>query len=219
MGIDTVESWTLDDLARRAAAPLEDVLTGLYNLVRQDVSLDRFAIINPGCSEHDLDAAEARIGHGLHPLHRLILRLSNGGTLPFVASVSTIAAAVPREQEWRIGGPFLTPEEQAAQQVLVVRMLHPVTPWILGQFPPGLDSKDLSPSLTNLIVFADGFGDQCWGYVKEEPEQIDCYLQVPGGGRYSEASSFEEFLRNQTLYRRLRTPEFVQLVRADIAGS
>jgi hypothetical protein len=127
------ESWTLDDLTRQVGAPLEDVVTALYRLIRHDASLDRIAILNPGCSEQELDEAEVRIGHRLHPLHRSLLRLSNGGTLPFSGRVSILAAAVPREQSWRIVGPFLTPEEQATQPVLVGRMLRPVAPWILGQ--------------------------------------------------------------------------------------
>ena len=217
MGHEPVESWTLDDLVHQVGAPLEDVVTALYRLIRHDASFDRFAILNPGCSEAELDAAEVRIGHRLHPVHRSLLRLSNGGTLPFSGSV-TLAAAVPREQAWRIVGPFLTHDEQAAQLVLVGRMLRPVAPLILGQYPSDLDSEDMGPDLEGLIVFADGIGDQCWGYVRGEPDRIDCYLEVPGGGRYPEAADFADFLRHQTLYTGLHTPEFVQVVRSALAS-
>jgi len=81
-GLD--ESWTWDELVQQVGAPLEDVATALYRLIRHDASWDRFAILNPGCSEQELDAAEGRIGHRLHPLHRRLLRLSNGGTLPIL---------------------------------------------------------------------------------------------------------------------------------------
>lgn len=213
------ESWTLDDLTRQVGAPLTDVVTALYRLIRHDASLDRFAILKPGCSEQELDVAEVRIGHRLHPLHRSLLRLSNGGTLPFSAGPASIfAAAVPREQAWRIVGPFLTPEEQASQPVLVGRMLRPVAPWILGQYPPDLDLEDMGPALEGLIVFADGFGDQCWGYVLGEPDRIAGYWEVPGGSRYSEATDFADFLRRQTLYKWLDTSEFVQVVRSTLAG-
>jgi len=216
-GLD--ESWTLDDLTRQVGAPLKEVVTALYRLIRHDASLDRIAILNPGCSEQELDVAEVRIGHRLHPLHRTLLRLSNGGTLPFSAGpVSILAAAVPREQAWRIVGPFLTPDEQATQLVLVGRMLGPVAPWILGQYPPGLDREDMGPGLEGLIAFADGFGDHCWGYVHGEPDRIDGYWELPGGGRYLEAADFADFLRRQNLYQELDTPEFVQVVRSALAG-
>jgi len=217
VGHEPGESWTWDELVQQVGAPLEDVATALYRLIRHDASWDRFAILNPGCSDAELDAAEGRIGHWLHPLHRRLLRLSNGGTLPCSGPVSILAAAVPREPAWRIAGPFLTPEEQAAQPVLVGRMLRPVAPWILGQSPPGLDRADMGPDLEVLIVFADGFGDQCWGYVRGEPDRIDGYWEVPGGGRYPEAADFAEFLRRQTLYTWLDTPAFVQSVRSALA--
>jgi hypothetical protein len=217
MGREPGASWTVEDLVQQVGAPLEQVLTALYHLIRHDTSLDRFASLNPGCSEEELDAAEVRIRHRLHPLHRRLLQLSNGGSFPFSGSVSTLAAAVPREQEWRIVGPFLTPDEQATQLVLVDRMLHPVVPLLLGQDPPDLDRADMGPALDGFIIFADGFGDEGWGYVRGEPDRIDCYVQVRGGGRYPAATDFATFLRQQTLYQRVHTPAFVQLVRSALA--
>jgi hypothetical protein len=76
----------------------------------------------------------------------------------------------------------------------------------------------MGPGLEGLIVFADGFGDQCWGYVRGEPDRIDGYWEVPGGGRYPEAADFADFLRRQTPYQELDTPEFVQVVRSALAG-
>jgi hypothetical protein len=101
-------TWTFDDLRREVGVPLETLLPLLFRLVLDDPSLDRSAIINPGCSHAELDATEERIGLALHPLHRLVLSLSNGGTLPCSGRVSILAAAIPRESEWRIVGPFLT---------------------------------------------------------------------------------------------------------------
>jgi hypothetical protein len=217
VGHEPRERWTVDDLVHQVGAPLEEVVIALYRLIRHDASLDRFAILNPGCSEEELDAAEMRIDHRLHPLHRRLLQLSNGGTLPFSGSVSTLAAAVPREQEWRIVSPFLTADEQATHLVLVDRMLHFVTPFILGEYPPGLDGEDMGPGLKGLTLFADGIGDECWGYVAGEPDRIDCYVQMRGGGRYPAAVDFAAFLGQQTLYKGVHTLEFVQLVRSALA--
>ncbi|HEU4784538.1 MAG TPA: hypothetical protein VFS83_14450 [Ktedonobacterales bacterium] len=209
-------TWTFDDLRRQVGVPLEMLLPALFRLVQDDPSLDRSAIVNPGCSPAELDATEVRIGFALHPLHRLLLSLSNGGTLPCSGRISVLAAAVPRETEWRIVGPFLTAEERATFQVLVDRLLHPVKPWVLGSLPSIFDEglEVAEPYIDDLVIFADGFGDECWGYVRGDSARIACYYQVPGGGLFPESKDFEEFLLHQPLYPRLQTAAFVERVRA-----
>lgn len=212
-------TWTFDDLRREVGVPLEILLPSLFRLVLDDPSLDRSTIITPGCSHAELDATEERIGFALHPLHRLLLSLSNGGTLPCSGRISILAAAVARETEWRIVGPFLTAEERASAQVLLRRMLHPVKPWVLGSLPSifeeGLEVAE--PYIDDLVIFADGFGDECWGYVRGNSARIACYYQVPGGGLFTEGEDFEEFLLHQPIYPRLQTTAFIERVRVALA--
>lgn len=213
--------WTLDDLRRRVNVPVEVLLPTLFRLVQADALLDRTAIINPGCSEAEITVAERRITHRLHPLHRQLLALSNGGSLPCTGDISLLAAAVPRGTSWRIVGPMMTAEELAATQVILGRMTHPVTPWILGELPPIFSEEGgevVTPDIASIIVFADGFGDECWGYVRAKPERIDRYYEVPSGGRYTAASNFEEYPLQQHLIAWPCTPAFVERVRDAVSA-
>jgi hypothetical protein len=202
----------VDDVANQLGVSLEALLAALYQLVRTDPSLDRFAIVNAGCSADELVAAEQRIGLTLPPLHRFLLRLSNGGTLPFINSLSLFAAAVPRESEWRIVGPFLSPEEVTAIKMQSYRFTHPIRPLLLGEGEANLEAH--TPNNEDLIIFAAGFGGQEWGYQRGASEQIMCWM--PWAGRAVEANSFEQFLREQTLTDRCATPAFLERVHATL---
>lgn len=218
---NTLDCWTLDDLGRRVNVPLEVFLPTLFRLVQADPLLDRTAIINPGCSEAEIAAAERRITHRLHPLHRQLLALSNGGSLPCTGDISLLAAAVQRETSWRIVGPMMTAEEPAATQVILGRMTHPISPWILGELPPIFSEEGgevVTPDIASIIVFADGFSDECWGYVRADLARIDGYYEVPDGGRYTAASNFEEYLLQQHLIARLCTPAFVERIRDAVSA-
>jgi hypothetical protein len=200
----------VDDFANQLGVSLEALLATLYRLVRTDPTLDRFAIVNAGCSDDELVAAEQRIGRTLPPLHRFLLGLSNGGTLPFINSLSLFAAAIPRESEWRIVGPFLSADEEAASPVLSFRFTNPIRPMLLGE--PG--EEVLTSNQEGLILFAAGFGGQEWGYLRGESEQIMCWM--PWAGRAVEALSFEQFLREQTLADHCATPAFRGRIRATL---
>src|SRR5260221_5394024 len=102
---------TIGYLVDQLGAPIEQVLTVLFHMVRADPTLDRWAIVNPGCSAEEIAEAERRIGRPLHPLHRHLLRLSNGGTLPMTNETLALRAAVPRERDWRIIRAFVSPAE------------------------------------------------------------------------------------------------------------
>jgi hypothetical protein len=93
---------TLGELAQMLGATVEQILRSLYAAVHDDpvrASINRVA---PGCTLEELAIAEQRIEYSLPPLHRYVLTLSNGGTLPYVNSMDYFAAAVPREREWNV---------------------------------------------------------------------------------------------------------------------
>jgi len=193
-----VGSYNLAKLVRDVGVPLSDVLPALYRLQREGELRERWAIVNPGCRPEDLAAAEARLSHPLAPLHRALLGLSNGGTLPYANSISWLAAAVAREREWRIAGPFVAPDEDV--RVITARQEQPIAPWVLGEPLETVFAGDdvTTIPLDDFIPFSGGFGGQVWGYVRGEPERIDMVL--PPFGRSIEARSFEDFLLWQPLY-------------------
>lgn len=216
---DAYRRITLADFAAHAGISVEEAFKAFYWLVRHDPTLDRFAILNAGCSAADLAAAEARVQHRLHPLHRLLLTLSNGGTIPFV-SLSLMAAAVVREREWRIIGPFLTPEELAKRPALTIRQLRPIPPMVLGaslRAEYGDVVADMY-HLDDLIPFAAGYGGEEWSYVRGDPDQIKVFLSygATDGSCDPGASDFAEFISELTLDPPCTTAEFVNWTRAAI---
>jgi hypothetical protein len=103
--------------------------------------------------------------------------------------------------------------------VLVDRLLHPVKPWILGSLPSIFEEglEVAKPYIHDLVIFADGFGDECWGYVRRDSARIVCYYQVPGRGLFTEGRDFEDFLLHQPLYPRLQTTAFIERVRVALS--
>src|SRR5260221_2276174 len=138
MDYKRVKPLTLTQLAKAVRAPLNTTLRCIYVLAAQERWVDRWAIINPGCTVQEIDSAEQRVGMRFHQLHRLLLTLSNGGSIPFVTSVSLFAAAIARETEWRVVGPFLTAAERGAglfitaHQVQAIYLSPPEDPALQG---------------------------------------------------------------------------------------
>jgi hypothetical protein len=204
--------YNLAKLVRDVGAPLGDVLRALYRLQRAGELRERWAIVNPGCDAEDLAAAEANLGHPLAPLHRALLQLSNGGTLPYMNWISWLAAAVAREREWRIAGPFVASDEEV--HVINVRQQRPIAPSVLGApLEEVFAGDDVSViPLDDFLPFAGGFGGEVWGYVRGTPGRID--MVFPPFGRNIDAHSFEDFLLWQPLYDECAEPHFRAAVRA-----
>jgi hypothetical protein len=208
--------YNLAKLVRDMEAPIDAVLTALYRLVRTEPELERWAIVNAGCSVADIVVAEERIGHALAPIHRHLLLLSNGGTLPFMPSISWLAAAALREREWRIVGPFVRPDETTP--VINIRQRQPISPRVLGDPADNVFAGDdlLGIVTDDFVPFGGGFGGEVWGYVRGEPNRIDCIL--PPLFRHREAENFVEFLLWQELYDGCGSPRFHQRLRAALTS-
>lgn len=207
-----VDVYNIAKLVRDVGASLGEVLRGLYRMQKEGILSERWAIVNPACSPDDIAGAEARIDQPLAPLHRELLLLSNGGTLPFVTGIGWLASAIAREHEWRISGPFV--ESGEPTHIINVRQQRPIAPIVLGasleQVFAGKNAHELP--LDNFIPFAGGYGGEVWGYVHGEPGRID--IVVPPSGRGIEAYSFEAFLLWQTLYDECAEMDFREALSA-----
>lgn len=193
----------------------EEAIRAFYWLARHDPTLDRLAIINAGCSDDEVEATEERVRHAFHPLHRLILSLSNGGTIPFVR-LSCVAAAVPREREWRIAGPFLTPEELAVRPMMNVREVQPIQSMILGTPLRARVGDALANQyrLDELISIAPGYGSEEYCYVRGDPNRIKAFKDYFGAGAVVDngADDFVEFIGCQSLYAGCGGDKFIALM-------
>jgi hypothetical protein len=204
-----VKPLTLAQLAKAVRAPLNTTLRCLYDLAAQERWVDRWAIINPGCTVQEIDSAEQRVGVRFHQLHRLLLTLSNGGSIPFVTSVSLFAAAIARETEWRVVGPFLTAAERGAGLFITARQVQAIYPKIIGypvDYPSESAQRSSSGRDDDLVFIASGFGGEEWGYVRGRTHQVGCV--VHDRGRLNVSLPFENWLGGQRLLERCSTPEF-----------
>lgn len=206
------QKLTLEDLVTIVGAPLEPILAALYRLARADP----FTIFTPGCDTTELDAAERRIGRPLPALHRFLMTLTNGGTLPWVNSLDRLAAAVPREREWRWTGPL--PPQSESSTFDAGTADGPFTPLILGDsiadcYDPAFTRR---LDLESFIVIASGFDGEFFGYVREEPARVDFVSQDSGRG--TAAPTFDQFISRQSMSLLCRTPEFIDRVRISVRG-
>lgn len=205
----------IGDLATQIGASTEKVLVGLYEMVRVDSTVAAITILPPGCTAAELAASEQRIGRDLHPLHRRILAIANGGSLPYVNSVSNLAAAVPRERIWRtLGG--ISPSQAGrvdvgAEDAPEPFLLGETLTWSYG------DASYRKLELDSLIVIAFGFDGECFGYVRGDDSRID--FAGPEFGRGMCARDFEGFIRRQLMFPECDSPEFIERLQDAIAAS
>ncbi|HEX6819394.1 MAG TPA: hypothetical protein VF120_13540 [Ktedonobacterales bacterium] len=217
MAEDRLTIVTLADFAKRLDVSMEQVVAGFFSLVRTDPTLDDLAIVNLGASPLDIASAEVRVGHSLHPLHRFLLGLSNGGSIPFIDSISVFAAAVPHEREWRIVGPFLSMEEASSRGAIAARMFQPIPPLLLGMSLREQYGDDVADrnDLDRLITLARGFGGQYWCYTRGNPSHIECAF--PNSSFWSsgvEADDFAEFLGEQIVSSKRMYPGVIERLRS-----
>lgn len=177
----------------RLDEPIEAVLDAYCTVQMRHPRPDHY--LNPGCSEADLQATEQRLHHSLHPLHRVILRHSNGGDLPNIGGeIMWWAAAVPREDMWRPVGPL--PPEESLPFALRDEQPRPVPAWVMEWRTEKWDPREaarVGADETLFLPFAAG------------PESSARIGYVHGGSEIAEvrhgeplavsASSFEQYLR------------------------
>lgn len=203
----------LRELVAAVQAPFAEVLAALYTIVRADPTEDPLTIVNPGASDDDIIVAQRRIRHPLHPRHYELLRLSNGGTIPFVISLDFVAAAVEREQEWRwlVSPPPPLPGVATVDQGAGY---GPFKPLILGQsIADRYDSRTAGRlDLDTFIVFASGYDGEFFGYSRDDLLRIDVVSQDFGRGAV--ALDFETFIGNLLLTDKCSSPAFIEHVRA-----
>ncbi|MGH7866287.1 MAG: hypothetical protein ACREP9_01355, partial [Candidatus Dormibacteraceae bacterium] len=163
----------IGELATQIGASTEEVLVGLYEMALVDPTVAAITILPTGCTAAELTAAERRIGRELHPLHHRILTLANGGTLPYINSVSQLAAAVPRERIWRpLGGSSASlggdaGDDVGSEDAVEPLLLGETLRWSYGN--PTYRDLDLD----DLIVIAFGFDGECFGYVRGTDDRVD----------------------------------------------
>jgi hypothetical protein len=212
--IDGPYPGTVGDFAIRAGMTVAQVVQAFYWMAQAESPADRWAVLNPGCSEDELNAAEVRIQHRLHPLHRLILRLSNGGTIPFV-SLSLVGAAVSREseREWRIAGLYLSPEELEVRPAMSIRQQRPIPALLLGRSLREKYGDAVADKfgLDTLVPFALSGGEEWFCYTRADPAQIHKFTSFDGtaGAHDIRWRTFADFLQEQLVYHGYTTADFV----------
>jgi hypothetical protein len=214
-----MDEFSLGNFVHLVSAPLPYVLRALYQAIRDDAGIDRWAIINSGCAEEEIAAVEESLNIQLSPLHRFVLGLSNGGTIPCLTSLSLLYAAVPREAEWRIVGPYWSPADKPDTTLITARQTGPILPQIIGQPPlPEIKAAADATIATDgpFVGFASGFGGQEWGYAVAKNGRIDCI--VPEIGRYVDASEFDVFLTQMPMSERCAESTFVELITSYLVG-
>jgi hypothetical protein len=195
---------TIGELAQTLGVTVKQILRCLYGIVWGDPIQSTITRLAPGCILGELAAVEQRIGHSLPPLHRYVLTLSNGGTLPYVNSMDYFAAALPREQEWNVlqlppgiedinDDPGLLP-----QKPLLLGKPFAETLLSVGIDPACFRVPDFDPA--SFIVMACGFfdADGFYCYHRADFGPIHAVGQ-PQYGVYVVAPDFEAFLRDQWL--------------------
>lgn len=207
----------IGEVATQVGVSTEEILVGLYQMARVDSTVAAIMILPPGCTAAELAAAEQRIGRDLHPLHRRLLTLANGGSLPYVNSVSKLAAAVPRERVWRTlkGISFsqgkVAVDDEGADDAVEPFLLGETLTWSYGA------STYQKLELDTLIVIAFGFDGECFGYVRGNNDRID--FAGPEFGRGICAPDFEGFVRRQLMFPECESPEFIERLQVAIAAS
>lgn len=205
------------EVATQLGASTEDVLVGLYRIAQVDPTVAAITILPPGCNPAELAEAEQRIEHVLHPLHRRLLTIANGGTLPYINSVSQLAAAVHRELIWRpLGGITgnsggAAGDDAGAEDAVEPLLLGETLTWSYG------NDTYRNLELDNLIVIAFGFDGECFGYVHGDEDRID--FAGPEFGRGMCAPDFEGFIRCQSMFPECESPEFIERLRDTLAAS
>ncbi len=194
----------IEELAQMLGATVEQILRCLYEAVRDDSTQGTITRLAAGCTADELAAVEKSIAHSLPPLHRYVLTLSNGGTLPYVNSMDYFAAAVPREREWNVlqlppgvedinDDPGLLPQKPLLLGKPFAEILLSV-----GIDPARFRVPDFDPA--NFIVMACGFFDadgfNC--YHRDDFGPIYAVGQ-PQYGVYVVAPDFETFISDQWL--------------------
>ena len=215
---------TIDDLVSALQAPLDVVLHGLYALARADPDVAFMTRLVPGCTASEVADAETRIGYTLPPLHRSVLALSNGGSLPYVNSLEYLAAAVAREAAWHVLGPL--PGDTLDEDQPTYR---PDRPLVLGMPLDGLlagvgvdvarfPAPDLRPGA--FIVMGLGYFDLhgFYCYNREDPGPVYGVGQ-PQYGAYVVARDFDTFIRDQVLFTICEAPAFLARMRATLRAS
>jgi hypothetical protein len=212
---------TIDDLVSALQAPLVAVLRGLYAAARADPDVAFMTRLVPGCTASELADAETRVGYALPPLHRSVLSLSNGGSLPYVNSLEYLAAAVPRESAWHLLGPL--PGDSFDEDQPTYR---PDRPLILGTPLDGLltgvgvdVARFPAPGLKVGAFIVMGLGyfdlDGIYCYNREDPWPVYGVGQAQYGA-YVVARDFDEFIRRQVLFTMCETPAFLAQMQATL---
>ena len=203
----------LGQLAGQLSAPIEDIVDGLYRLALERKEWDKWAVINSGCSPEELSSCEERIGYQLDPLHRFILSRSNGGTIPFVVTIAVLAAAVPREREWRSLGFRQEEHDAGPEPIISARQAGIIYPELIGRpiFQHYSIDDAESPVHEDMVFVASGFGGERWAYLRNEPQRIGCAIM--GLGRLAGSQTFEAFIASQLLHDRCERPDFIRLMR------
>ncbi len=208
------------DLKARLAASSEQVLTAMYHMARADMEMTTYGDLYPGCSDIDLENAEQRIGRRLHPLHRLLLRQSNGGMIPYVSSVRSLAAAIAPDSsvhQARDGAEVTS--EPGLHGFTTRPSSRPKERLAIGESLRDTYSAEeyASYGLESFIVVAIEFDGLVFGYVQGDPARID--VAGPDIVRAVAAPDFERFILNQHLSVQYATTNFVETVRAWLGHS
>jgi hypothetical protein len=209
---------TIGDLVSVLKAPLDAVLRALYAQAWVDPDVACMTRLLPGCTTAELADAETRIDYVLPPLHRFVLALSNGGSLPYVNSLEYLAA-VAREAAWHLLGPL--PGDTLDEDEPAYR---PTQPLVLGTPLDGLlagvgvdvarfPAPGLRPSA--FIVIGLGYFDLhgVYCYHREDPGPVYAVGQ-PQYGAYVVARDFDAFIRGQELFTMCETPAFLARLQA-----
>jgi hypothetical protein len=205
---------TIGDLVTALGVPLDAVLRGLYVLARRDPDVAFMTRLVLGCSSSELTDAERRIGYTLPALHRSVLTLSNGGSLPYANSLEYFAAAIDREPAWQVLGPVpgdtLNDEEPTYRPFPAFVLGTPLDGLLVevGIDPARFPELGLDPSA--FIVMGLGYfdADGVYCYHRQDPGPIYAVGQ-PQYGIYVVARDFEDFICRQMLIPDCEMPTFL----------
>ncbi len=203
---------TLHELVEEIGCSPEELIIGLYAMARAHPEESPFLILNAGCTTAELNVAEQRVGIKLPSLHRHILSLSNGGSLPYVNSIQYLAAALPRESEWTW---LVEPPQSHADTFDRSAGLGPFRPVILGESLTlaGYTSRQAETlRFDDLVIFASGYDGEFFGYSRSQMDRVD-YV-APDPIRSIAGTSFRDFLLRQPIGVQLAAAEFANQVRS-----